>query len=42
MHVFAQDFGAADLVVDGLNSLDLETIIRQAKSTEFDLVGSNC
>jgi len=37
-----QDFKLADLVVGGLNELDLETIIRQARSTQFDLTGANC
>ena len=37
-----QDFSQADLVVSGLNDLDLETIIRQARSTQFDLTGATC
>jgi beta-phosphoglucomutase-like phosphatase (HAD superfamily) len=37
-----QDFSAADLIVQGLQELDLETVIRQARSTQFELAGSNC
>lgn len=37
-----QDFGLADLVVGGLNELDLDTVIRQARSTQFHLTGANC
>jgi HAD superfamily hydrolase (TIGR01509 family) len=37
-----QDFSRADLVVSGLNELDLDTIIRQARSTQFHLSGANC
>ncbi len=37
-----QDFAAADLVVRGLQELDLETVIRQARSTQFELAGANC
>ncbi len=36
-----QDFALADLVVSGLNELDLDTIIRQARSTQFHLAGAN-
>lgn len=37
-----QDFRLADLVVGGLNELDLDTVIRQARSTQFHLTGANC
>ncbi len=36
-----QDFSQADLVVAGLHELDLDTIIRQARSTQFHLAGAN-
>ncbi len=34
-----QDFALADLVVAGLNELDLDTVVCQARSTQFHLAG---